>query len=151
VGIFLEHGLNHGPSAWFLGQGFPRAPFVCSSGLPDLRFFPDESIGQGIRVLNRTTYFFTATSLKVIIASDRGLETTVSQQKVNKSFRIARRWRLVAPSANFAISAAIALAFFAELFLMEARLPQFSTVGSVPAVVMVRIYSHAARPKLNGL
>jgi hypothetical protein len=27
--------------------------------------------------------------LKVMIASDPGLETTVSQQKVNKSFRIA--------------------------------------------------------------
>jgi hypothetical protein len=27
--------------------------------------------------------------LKVMIASDHGLETTVSQQKVNKSFRIA--------------------------------------------------------------
>ena len=132
----------------------PTSAIVAPSSASAPGFFPYESIGQGIHAppsSTGTTYFFTATSLKLMIASDRGLETTVSQQKVNKSFRIARRWRLVAPSANFAISAAIALAFFAELFLMEARLPQFSTVGSVPAVVMVRIYSHAARPKLNGL
>src|SRR5262252_1882742 len=43
VGIFLEHGLNHGPSAWFLAQGFPRAPFVCSSGLPDLICYRTDS------------------------------------------------------------------------------------------------------------
>jgi hypothetical protein len=57
---------------------------------------------------------------------------------------------LIAPSANFAISAAIAHALLAKLLLVEARLPQFSTFTSI-VVAMVRIYSDTARPNLNFL
>src|SRR6516225_5182830 len=62
---------------------------------------------------------------------------------------------LVAPLANFAISAAIALALLAELFLVEARQPQlftFALVRSVFIVAMVvRAYSETIQPKFNCL
>jgi hypothetical protein len=66
---------------------------------------------------------------------------------------------LVAPSANFAISAAIALTLLAEFFLVEARLPQFPAFASIFVVATVRtlvrtfvwIYSDTGRQKLSYL
>ena len=62
---------------------------------------------------------------------------------------------LVAPLANFAISAAIALALLAELFLVEARQPQLFTFALVRSVfimaMVVRAYSETIQPKFNCL
>jgi hypothetical protein len=56
------------------------------------------------------------------------------------------------PSANFAISAAVAPAFLTEFFLAQTSISQLATVGAVSVtIVMVGIDSDAARPELNVL
>ena len=84
----------------------------------------------------------------------RGFKTRGTTACNAHSRRAGCSTRLVAPLANFAISAAIALALLAELFLVEARQPQlftFALVRSVFVMAMVRAYSEAIQPKFNCL
>ena len=76
----------------------------------------------------------------------RGLDVLTETRHCRRLLR-----QVLAPLANFAISAAIALALLAKLFLVEARLPQLSTVCSISVMVMIGMYSDTARPELNYL
>jgi hypothetical protein len=93
-----------------------------------------------------------------LILSDKNHFKWERSNLLHRTFRSVRE-SLIAPLANLAISAAIALALLAELLLVKARLPQFPTFAPAaavdrPAMVVARvtrIYSDAARPKLNTL